>query len=139
MSNDNIQQRFQGESLCLVHCVGAAKSFTEAMSHFRPNKIASFKRAMEAQMRRFVDGHRMSKENFCKEGPLPHRVGQNGTKNFYAFKKIPIRAYGWYSETKPNTFFVSHYVYKNFDDLRDSDVNIVGRNWIRIEVEGNEF
>ncbi|CAM6791401.1 hypothetical protein CIFRMM088M_05470 [Citrobacter freundii] len=31
------------------------------------------------------------------------------------------------------TYFISHYIYKDFDDLSDSDTQKVRNNWERIE------
>jgi hypothetical protein len=80
----------------------------------------------------------MSKENFPQEGDLPKKAGQQKAKKFNALKRIPLRGYCWLSDRHDKTYFISHYVYKNYDALKGSDTNIVGKNWKRIEEDGNE-
>ncbi|HHQ6597620.1 TPA: hypothetical protein ACSTLU_003914 [Serratia fonticola] len=92
---------------------------------------------MNMLVNRLASGIRLSKDSFPAEGPLPSLGGKPG-KHFYAFKKIPVRAYGWFSDTKPKKFFISHYVYKNKDKLSKSDTTTVQGNWTRIEVNGDE-
>jgi len=92
---------------------------------------------MDMLVKRLAGGQRLSRDTFPQEGPLPSYQGKPA-KQFYAFKKIPIRAYGWFSETKDKTFFISHYIFKNKDKLSKSDTNKVQRNWTRIEVDGDE-
>jgi hypothetical protein len=93
---------------------------------------------MIQQIERLADGQRMSKENFPQEGNLPKRKGQQRAKKFNALKRIPIRGYCWLSDRCKNTYFISHYVYKDYDDLKDSDTKRVGANWRRIEEDGDE-
>ncbi|NOX67160.1 MAG: hypothetical protein GXO85_15520 [Chlorobi bacterium] len=80
----------------------------------------------------------MSKENFPQEGDLPKRVGQQAAKKFNALKRLPVRGYCWFSEMYPNTYFISHYVYKNYAKLKSKDTAKVGDNWGRIEVDKDE-
>lgn len=80
----------------------------------------------------------MSKENFPQEGVLPKQKNQSIAKKFNALKRIPIRGYCWLSGIHSNTYFISHYVYKNYDKLKEKDTAIVGKNWIRIEVNSYE-
>ena len=58
---------------------------------------------------------------FESEGDLP-----DGGK-FFANKKLPIRAYGWYGDG--GDFWVSHYVYKDQQKLSSRDIERVHRNW----------
>lgn len=91
-----------------------------------------------SQLMRLADGEEMSQEYFRKEGVLPGKKGRTGVKHFYALKRMPIRAYCWKSERFPNTYFISHYVFKDYDGLDPSDTKIVCNNWLRIEEQGHE-
>ena len=127
----------KGSLLKVVHCVQAWESFNESLQSMPASRRNSVKYQMDILVGRLANGHRLSKDSFPPEGLLPSLNGKPA-KNFYAFKKIPIRAYGWYSETKEKTFFISHYIYKNNDKLSKSDTNKVQGNWTRIEVNGDE-
>ncbi|WP_211117219.1 hypothetical protein [Scandinavium goeteborgense] len=126
-----------GSLLRIVHCLNARDSFTQALESIPANKRDSTKARMDAMVQRLANGGRLSKDSFPPEGPLPGRAGKPA-KHFYAFKKIPIRAYGWYSERYEKTFFISHYIYKNQDKLASKDTTKVQGNWTRIEVDGDE-
>lgn len=92
---------------------------------------------LTAQIDRFADGHKMPRTQFPPEGELPLR--ENHSKGrFWAFKKIPIRGYGWFSERKVGTFFISHYVNKRYDVLHERDTRLVHANWRRIEEQADE-
>ena len=91
---------------------------------------------MILQIQRLADGGRMSGENFVKEGKLPSQNGKS--KHFYALKRIPIRGYCWLSEKHPNTYFISHYMFKKAQKLKERDITIVSGNWRRIEENGYE-
>jgi len=55
-----------------------------------------------------------------------------------ALKRIPVRGYCWRSERCENTWFISHYVYKDYQKLKARDTERLGKNWLRIEVNGDE-
>lgn len=129
---------YQGTKFKIIHCRGAMNSFDIALKHCAKGKAGSLRRGMEQQIKRLADGHRMSKENFPGEGDLPKVPGQPGRK-FNAFKRKPIRGYCWLSVKHENTYFISHYIYKNFQKLSSKDTDKVGSNWKRIEVEEDEF
>lgn len=127
---------FQGERFLVMHCEGALESLDEAMRHITPSKkVQSLRRNLDMQIARLASGDRMSGENFRTEGNLPKRPGQTSAKKFYALKKIPIRGYCWFSERHPGTIYISHYIYKDFDDLQAEDIDKVGRNWMKVELE----
>lgn len=126
-----------GSMLRIVHCLDAWNSFNQALESIPANRRDSTKARMDAMVQRLANGGRLSKDSFPPEGPLPSRAGKPA-KQFYAFKKIPIRAYGWYSERYEKTFFISHYIYKNKDKLAAKDTTKVQGNWTRIEVNGDE-
>lgn len=129
--------KITGTMLTIVHCEGAWASFLEALESIPANRRESIKHRMDTMVKALANGRRLSKDTFPQEGLLPSLPGKTAN-HFYAFKKIPIRAYGWYSETKPKHFFISHYIFKNKDKLSGSDTTTVGRNWQRIEVNGDE-
>jgi len=135
----DIKQSFTGGKFKIIHCKGAKESFREALSHVSSKKAKSFTRGMTLQIQRLADGQRMSKENFPQEGELPKRVGQIKSKKFNALKRVPIRGYCWLSERCTDTYFISHYTYKNYSKLKQRDINIISANWRRIEVDNDEF
>lgn len=126
-----------GSLLTIVHCEGAWDTFLVALESIQQARRESIKHRMDMLVKALADGRRLSKDSFPPEGMLPCLPGKEA-KQFYAFKKIPIRAYGWYSETKPKKFFISHYIFKNTNKLSKSDTTIVQGNWTRIEVNGDE-
>ena len=91
---------YEGSKYKIVHCEGAEDSFYEELGkHVQRNKHPNFKARMRRMHERLADGHRMSNENFPKEGKLP-----DGT-HFRALKRIPLRAYIWQSKKHSGTFF----------------------------------
>ncbi len=77
----------------------------------------------------------MSSDTFAPEGNLPARSAH---KKFYALKRLPIRGYCWQSTNIKNTYFISHYISKDFQKLKDKDIIKVHNNWNRVEVNGHE-
>ena len=130
----DLDNEYKGKRFRVVHCNGAMESFEKAKKHLSRQKAKSFSRGMAHQIQRLADGHKMTKENFPPEGDLPPQAGK---KRFYALKRIPIRGYCWLSSNYPNTYFLSHYVYKDYQKLADKDINKVCENWVRIEENGN--
>lgn len=130
-------EEIQGTLIRVIHCQEAWSSFTESLESLPASRRDSVKYQMDMLVKRLADGQRLSRDSFPPEGPLPSYQGKPA-KQFYAFKKIPIRAYGWYSEKYDKTFFISHYIFKNKDKLSKSDTTKVQRNWTRIEVNGDE-
>jgi len=122
----------------VIHCEGALESYVAALNSVDARRRKSFTRRVMQQIERLADGERMSRENFPQEGDLPKRKGQRRAKKFNALKRIPIRGYCWLSGRHKNTYFISHYVYKDYDDLRESDTKKVGANWRRIEESEDE-
>lgn len=138
MSDDNLKNEYKGSKFTIVHCEGAIESYEEALNSVDARKRKSFTRAMILQIKRLADGHRMSRKNFPQEGDLPKKKGRQNAKKFNALKRIPLRGYCWLSELHVNTYFISHYVYKDYDKLKESDTKRVGKNWVRIEEKGDE-
>lgn len=138
MNNDKLKDSYKGSKFTVIHCEGALESYLTALNSVDARKRKSFTRGIIQQVQRLADGQRMSRENFPQEGDLPKRKGQQKVRKFNALKRIPVRGYCWLSERHENTYFISHYVYKDYDNLRESDTNKVGANWRRIEENGDE-
>lgn len=137
-SKSGLKDRFEGKSCTVVHCKNALKSFHEALQSVHPSKRKNYTDSMILQIQRLADKGRLSKEFFPAEGNLPKKKGQAATKKFNALKRKPIRGYCWKSETHENTYFISHYIKKDFDKLAQEDTDKVGNNWRRIEENGHE-
>lgn len=129
--------KITGSRLSIVHCTGAWESFLEAIESLPFGRRDAMKATMDMLVRRLSNGERLSKDSFPQEGSLPSYQGKPA-KQFYGFKKIPIRAYGWYSERVPQTFYISHYTCKKAQKLSEKDTLKVQRNWTRIEVNSDE-
>lgn len=124
---------FKGECHTVVHCNGALKSLAVALKSVTPTKKqASMMASIQVQIERLSSGKRSADLSVRKEGMLPSYNGRPA-KHFWAIKRIPIRGYYWESERVDMTYFISHYIYKDFDDLHGSDVTKVCNNWDRIE------
>ena len=129
MVNSNTEDiLYEGSCYRILYCKGAKKSLEQAMSHVSPSsKQRQFKIRLMLQIKRLADGNRLSKENFPQEGNLPDG------KKFNAFKRIPIRGYCWKSSKYPNTYFISHFIYKDQQKLNRNDTDKVCKNWKQIE------
>ena len=132
-----MKAEIKGSRFTIVHCRNAIDSWNESLSHLKKNRAKSMRTHMTLQLKRLADGHRMTKENCPREGVLPTKNGRKS--RFRALKKIPIRGYFWRSQAKELTIFVSHYVYKDYDDLRQKDTDRVCNNWRRIEENGHDY
>jgi len=103
-------------------------SWLEAAKHFKAEKADTIYVQMHIKMKRMSDGNRLRNPiHFNKEGDLP-----NG-KKFYAIKQDKVRAYGWYSDSEKGVFIISHFAYKNRQQLSDKDKKKVVANWKRVE------
>lgn len=138
VSDKKLKEIYKGKKFRVVHCKGATKSFNDALLKVDARKRKTFEYRVILQILRLANGERMSKESFPQEGDLPKRKGQSQTKKFNALKRIPVRGYCWHSDKYRATYFVSHYVYKNYDKLKVKDTTIVGNNWERIEVNDDD-
>lgn len=120
-----LKKRHEGAQFTVEHCDQALESFKNALVSVTPhNKKKSLTNAMILLIERLAAGKRMSKDNFPQEGNLPQSKGK-----FNAFKKLPIRAYCWLSTKYPNTYFISHYTYKDKQKLDKRDIDKVYANW----------
>ena len=133
MSVDKLEDIYNGTSCTVKHCKNALKSFYECLEKVAPSKKQTLAIRMVAQIERLASGQRLSAENFRKEGKLPRDTG-----SFYALKRIPIRGYCWKSTKYPNTYYISHYIYKDHNKLKKKDIEKVHNNWRRIEDDDDE-
>lgn len=121
------------DDFTVAHCKGAMRSLKVAIKSVTPaDKQKKMLTSLLLQIERLSACKRSAEPSVRKEGELPSYKGKP-KKNFWAIKKIPIRGYYWESERVFKTFFISHYIYKDFDDLHDSDTQKVCNNWDRIE------
>jgi hypothetical protein len=116
---------YDGSKYKVVHCDGARESLDEALSRV-PNKKTQ-KAKMWRLIQRLGDGVRMPHDSFPTEGELPDK------SNFKAIKKLPLRAYLWLSKKYKNTYFISHYIYKDKQKLSDTDTQKVRSSWRKKE------
>lgn len=128
-----VQKIFVGDCYKVIHCSGALESLKKAIRSVTPaKKQKSMVVSIRLQIERLGSGMRTPDLSVRKEGMLPSYNGKKA-KHFWALKKIPIRGYFWESERCHMSFYISHYIYKDFDELRDSDTQKVHNNWDRIE------
>jgi len=120
------------EIYTVAFCHGAQESLNEALRHVNPGQHKTMLNRLSVAYARMASGGKLSADKFPSEGELP-----NGSK-FYCIKRIPIRAYYWRSTLYPKTLFISHFIYKDFQKLRDADTNKVNANWRRIEEDGHD-
>lgn len=130
---------YAGECYKVIHCDGALKSLKETLKSVTPtNKQRRMLISLQLQIERLASGKRSSDLTIRKEGLLPSYEGKPA-KHFWAIKKIPVRGYFWESERHYMTYYISHYIYKDFDRLDDSDVQRIRNNWVRIERDFYEY
>lgn len=79
----------------------------------------------------WIDGARLHRNWAEREGDLDRNT------KFFAIKRIPVRAYFWYSEVHNDTIVISHYVNKTWQKLRATDIRKVKANW-QVEKTGAE-
>lgn len=126
---------YRGQKLTIIECQGAKDSLLDAISGENPSKQESLKRSMLLQIQRLADIGQLSRRHFPQEDCLPY---PDNNKHFYAFKRIPLRAYCWYSRKYQHVVFISHYILKRQDKLSPRDTRIVHSNYKRIEVGSDE-
>ncbi|HFS1611925.1 TPA: hypothetical protein ACHVVP_005034 [Klebsiella pneumoniae] len=131
-----MESSFKGKCYTVVHCRGALKSLKDALRSMPAKKQKTMVLSLQLQIERLASGMRTADLSVRKEGLLPSFEGRPA-KHFWAIKKIPLRGYYWESDIHFMTYFISHYIYKDFDKLDDSDILKVRNNWSRVE-RGND-
>lgn len=128
-----INSKYEGAENTVVHCEGALESFWLTLSKVDTRKRRALTRGMILQIERLASGQRMSREHFTPEGTLPGTKGGTTPQKFYALKRIPIRGYCWKSHKYEKTWFISHYIFKDYQKLKEKDVKKVHEKWYKIE------
>lgn len=130
----SLKEKHIGSKYTIIHCEGAIDSYHEAMQEKsqRESKRKSMENGLAILIERLGSGGNMSRDSFPPEGELP-----DGSR-FWAFKRLPIRAYLWKSKRWENVYYISHYRYKLYDKLDPRDTARTCRNWMRIEVENED-
>ena len=113
----------QGLKRRVIHAPGALDSWKKEAEKLTDRKATEIEGFLIALFDAWVDDSRLNKHWAVPEGDL------NKDKKFFAIKRIPIRAYFWYSGVHKNTIIISHYVYKKWQKLRTEDTRKVKLNW----------
>jgi len=114
----------------VVHARGALESWDEVAAKLPSQKANLIEGALVQLFTDWIDGARFHLQWAEQEGDL-----DRSTK-FFAIKRIPVRAYFWYSEIHQDTIVISHYVKKSWRKLRKADIERVRAN-CRDEKAGN--
>ena len=115
----------QGSARRVKHALGALESWEKVAAKLGRRKAALVEGQLIAVFDDWINGCRFHTGWAEPEGNL-----SDGAR-FFAIKRIPIRAYFWYSKNSRNTIVVSHYVNKTWRKLRLEDTNRVKANWKR--------
>ena len=113
----------QGLKRRIIHAPGALDSWEKEAAKLTDRKATEIEGFLIALFDAWIDNSRLNNRWAVPEGDL------NKDKKFFAIKRIPIRAYFWYSDVHNNTIIISHYVYKKWQKLRTEDVRKVKVNW----------
>ena len=113
----------QGLKRRIIHAPGALDSWEKEAAKLTDRKATEIEGFLIALFDAWIDNSRLNNRWAVPEGDL------NKDKKFSAIKRIPIRAYFWYSDVHKNTIVISHYVYKKWQKLRTEDVRKVKVNW----------
>jgi hypothetical protein len=111
----------QGLKRRVIHAPGALDSWDELSSR----KAAQVEGFLIALFDEWIAGSRLHSGWATPEGDLVKGI------KYYAIKRIPVRAYFWYSTQHKNTIVISHYVIKKWSKLKTKDTSRVRANWAR--------
>jgi hypothetical protein len=115
----------QGPRRRVIHSPGALDSWEKVAAKLDDRKAALIEGQLIALFDDWINGSRFHSGWAEPEGNLTRAT------KFFAIKRIPIRAYFWYSKKHKNTIVVSHYVKKIWRKLRPEDTRLVKANWER--------
>ena len=115
----------QGPRRRVIHSPGALDSWEKVAAKLDGRKAALIEGQLIALFDDWINGSRFHSGWAEPEGNLTRAT------KFFAIKRIPIRAYFWYSKKHKNTIMVSHYVKKTWRKLRPQDTKLVKANWER--------
>ena len=113
----------KGSKRRVIHAPGALNSWEVAASRLSSRKAAEIEGFLIGLFEAWIDGQRLHGGWAAPEGDLDRNT------KFYAIKRIPVRAYFWYSVIHDNTIVISHYVVKKWNNLRAKDIARVRTNW----------
>ena len=120
----------QGSKRRVIHAPGALDSWKKEASRLPERKAMEIEGFLITLFDDWIKGSRLHTGWAAPEGDL------SKAKKFFAIKRVPIRAYFWYSDVHKNTIVISHYVCKKWQKLRPKDTKQVKLNWKR-ESSGN--
>jgi len=115
----------QGSVRRVKHAPGALESWEKVAAKLGSRKAALVEGQLIAVFDDWINGCRFHMGWAESEGNLA------GGARFFAIRRIPVRAYFWYSKSSRNTIVVSHYVNKTWRKLRREDTARVMANWER--------
>jgi hypothetical protein len=115
----------QGSRRRVIHSPGALDSWEKVAAKLDHRKAALIEGQLIAVFDDWIDGSRFHSGWAEPEGNLTRAT------KFFAIKRIPIRAYFWYSKKHKDTIVISHYVKKTWRKLRSEDTKLVKANWER--------
>jgi hypothetical protein len=130
MSERSIQEFAdkKGSRRRVIHSPGALDTWEKVTAKLDHRKAALIEGQLIAVFDDWINGSRFHSGWAEPEGNLA------GATKFFAIKRIPIRAYFWYSQNYKNTIVVSHYVKKTWQKLRPEDIKLVKANWEKEKV-----
>ena len=120
----------QGPRRRVIHSPGALETWEKVAAKLDHRKAALIEGQLIAVFDDWINGSRFHSGWAEPEGNLA------GATKFFAIKRIPIRAYFWYSKNNKNTIVVSHYVKKTWQKLGLEDIKRVKANWVREKAGG---
>jgi hypothetical protein len=107
----------------IIHAPGALDSWEKETAKLSERKATEIEGFLITLFDAWNDNSRLNLRWAEPEGDL------SKGKKFFAIKRIPIRAYFWYSDVYKDTIVISHYVYKKWQKLRTKDIRKVRLNW----------
>jgi hypothetical protein len=107
----------------VIHAPGALDSWEKETAKLSERKATEIEGFLITLFDAWNDNSRLNLRWAEPEGDL------SKGKKFFAIKRIPIRAYFWYSDVYKDTIVISHYVYKKWQKLRTKDIRKVRLNW----------
>lgn len=113
----------QGRKRRVIHAPGALESWDDAATTLPAQKANLIEGQLMQLFTDWIDGARLHRNWAEPEGDLDRNT------KFFAIKRIPVRAYFWYSEAHADTIVISHYVKKTWQKLRTRDIRKVKANW----------
>jgi len=118
----------KGTKRRILNAPGALASWEIAAKALPAKKANAIEGALIFVFEEWINGVRLHNDLAVPEGEL------DKNHKFFAIKRIPIRAYFWYSEIYSDSIIISHYVGKKWRNLRSRDTKRVKANWAKEQV-----